>query len=102
MKQVDITAEFKMAKETLEETIEADVSYNCSTSGGASGRGMLGPFGLLVLADQGLSEQTAVYFYVGRGADGNLQTFFCQDESRYAYILFAMNIRCSRSSIVML
>ncbi|RWR89268.1 Glycoside hydrolase [Cinnamomum micranthum f. kanehirae] len=80
--QVDITAEFKMAKEALEETIEADVNYNCSTSGGASGRGMLGPFGLLVLADQGLSEQTAVYFYVGRGADGNLQTFFCQDESR--------------------
>ncbi|KAJ8626569.1 hypothetical protein MRB53_019876 [Persea americana] len=80
--QLDISVEFKIAKETLEETIEADASYNCSTSGGASGRGMLGPFGLLVLADQSLSEQTAVYFYVGRAADGNLQTYFCQDELR--------------------
>lgn len=84
MKQLDISVEFKIAKGTLEETIEADASYNCSTSGGASGRGMLGPFGLLVLADQSLSEQTAVYFYVGRAADGNIQTFFCHDELRYA------------------
>lgn len=43
---------------------------------------MLGPFGLLVIADQNLSEQTATYFYIGKGTDGSLQTFFCQDELR--------------------
>ncbi|XP_058104576.1 beta-fructofuranosidase, soluble isoenzyme I-like [Magnolia sinica] len=80
--QLDINAEFEIAKEALEGTIEADVGYNCSSSNGAAGRGMLGPFGLLVLADQGLSEQTAVYFYIRRGTDGNLRTFFCQDELR--------------------
>jgi beta-fructofuranosidase len=60
-----------------------DASYNCSASAGASGRGLLGPFGLLVLADEGLSEQTAVYFYLVRGADGKLSTHFCQDAFRY-------------------
>lgn len=87
MQQLDISVEFKISKETPKETIEADVIYNCSTSSGAHGRGMLGPFGLLVLADQSLSEQTAVYYYVGRGTDSNLHTFFCQDELRYACTL---------------
>ncbi|KAF8412405.1 hypothetical protein HHK36_000369 [Tetracentron sinense] len=80
--QLDITAEFEIDKEALEGIMEADVGYNCSTSGGAAGRGTLGPFGLLVLADESLSEQTPVYFYVAKGTDGNLTTFFCSDESR--------------------
>ncbi|XP_077235872.1 beta-fructofuranosidase, soluble isoenzyme I-like [Tasmannia lanceolata] len=80
--QLDIYAEFEIKNETLEAMIEADVGYNCSTSEGAAGRSSLGPFGLLVLADQSLSEQTAVYFYIGKGSDGNLKTFFCQDELR--------------------
>ncbi|XP_058084954.1 beta-fructofuranosidase, soluble isoenzyme I-like [Magnolia sinica] len=80
--QLDILAEFEIESKTLEETVEADVGYNCSTSGGAAGRGLLGPFGLLVIADGSLTEQTAVYFYIGKGTDGNLQTFFCQDELR--------------------
>lgn len=81
---MDINVEFEMSKESLEGAIEADVGYNCSTSAGAGGRSVLGPFGLLVVADQTLSEQTAVYFYIGKGTDGNLQTFFCQDELRHA------------------
>ncbi|XP_073101681.1 beta-fructofuranosidase 1 [Elaeis guineensis] len=80
--QLDIEAKFEIDASALERAIEADVGYNCSTSGGAAGRGALGPFGLLVLADQDLSEQTAVYFYLGRGTDGGLGTFFCQDELR--------------------
>ncbi|XP_043723686.1 beta-fructofuranosidase, soluble isoenzyme I-like [Telopea speciosissima] len=80
--QLDITAEFEIEKEALEGTIEADVGYNCTTSGGAAGRGALGPFGLLVLADKDLSEQTPVYFYLAKGSDGNVKTFFCSDESR--------------------
>lgn len=62
---------------------EADVTFNCSTSAGAASRGLLGPFGLLVLADEDLSERTAVYFYLVKATDGSLKTFFCQDELRY-------------------
>ncbi|XP_064947576.1 beta-fructofuranosidase 1-like [Musa acuminata AAA Group] len=80
--QLDIEAEFVIDEAALMATTEADVGYNCSTSGGAAARGMLGPFGLLVLADKALSEQTAVYFYVARGRDGRLRAHFCQDESR--------------------
>lgn len=80
--QLDITAEFEVGKDALEGLSEADVGYNCSTSSGASGRSALGPFGLLVLADDGRSEQTAVYFYVSKGTNGKLKTFFCSDQSR--------------------
>lgn len=80
--QLDMEAEFVIETAALARTVEADVGYNCSTSGGAYGRGALGPFGLLVLAGQDLSEQTAVYFYVSRGMDGSLRTFVCSDELR--------------------
>ncbi|OVA18867.1 Glycoside hydrolase [Macleaya cordata] len=83
--QLDITAEFEINENALDGMVEeADVGYNCSTSYGAAGRGKLGPFGLLVLADENRSEQTAVYFYVAKGTDGFLKTFFCTDESRHA------------------
>jgi beta-fructofuranosidase len=81
--QLDIVAEFEVDRRAVAALNEADVGYNCSTSGGAAGRGALGPFGLLVLADRRrLREQTAVYFYVAKGPDGGLTTHFCQDESR--------------------
>ncbi|XP_074557791.1 beta-fructofuranosidase 1-like [Curcuma longa] len=80
--QLDIIAEFALNYSSSANATEADVEYNCSTSGGAASRGMLGPFGFLVLADQNRSEQTAVYFYVARRADGSISTHFCQDELR--------------------
>lgn len=80
--QIDIEAEFEIDKHELEGAVEADIGYNCSTSGGAATRGVLGPFGLLVLASKDLSEQTATYFYVSRGTDGSLHTHLCQDELR--------------------
>jgi len=80
--QLDIVAEFEVDRRAVMALNEADVGYNCSTSGGAASRGALGPFGLLVLADKRLREQTAVYFYVAKGLDGGLTTHFCQDESR--------------------
>ena len=57
-----------------------------SASADAAGRGLLGPFRLLVLVDDGLLEQTAVYFYLVKGADGKLITHFCQGAFRYAHI----------------
>ncbi|XP_057977358.1 acid beta-fructofuranosidase 2, vacuolar-like [Malania oleifera] len=80
--QLDIMAEFEVDKKALKRIAGADAGYSCSASGGAAQRGALGPFGLLVLADGALSEQTPVYFYVAKGADSNLKTFFCADESR--------------------
>nr|AFV94474.1 soluble acid invertase 11 [Saccharum hybrid cultivar GT28] len=80
--QLDIEAEFELDRRAVMSLNGADVGYNCSTSGGAAARGALGPFGLLVLADKHLHEQTAVYFYVAKGLDGSLTTHFCQDESR--------------------
>jgi beta-fructofuranosidase len=84
--QLDIEASFRLDPLDVVAAKEADVGYNCSTSGGAAGRGSRGPFGLLVLADArrhgGDTEQTAVYFYVARGLDGGLCTHFCHDESR--------------------
>lgn len=83
MLQLDIVAEFEIDKETLEKIPESNEEYTCSTSGGSAQRGALGPFGLLVLADDGLSEYTPVYFYVIKGTNGNLKTSFCSDQSRY-------------------
>ena len=81
--QLDIEAVFEVDAAAVQGVTEADVGFNCSTSAGAAGRGLLGPFGLLVLADDDLSEQTAAYFYLAKGTDGSLKTFFCQDELRY-------------------
>ncbi|XVF10790.1 hypothetical protein REPUB_Repub07fG0213600 [Reevesia pubescens] len=80
--QLDIVAEFEVDKEALEKATGSNVTFSCKTSGGAAERGALGPFGLLVLADESLSEQTPVYFYIAKGSDGNLKTFLCDDQSR--------------------
>ncbi|KAF5201588.1 Beta-fructofuranosidase [Thalictrum thalictroides] len=80
--QLDIIAEFEIDKDTLEGVMEAESGYNCANSNGAFGRKALGPFGLLVLANDCRSEQTAVYFYIVKDTDGNLKTFFCTDLSR--------------------
>ncbi|XP_015896625.3 acid beta-fructofuranosidase [Ziziphus jujuba] len=80
--QLDIIAEFELDEKALEEVYESNEEFSCSSSGGAAQRGALGPFGILVLADDSRSEQTPVYFYVSKGSDGYLKTFFCTDQSR--------------------
>lgn len=88
--QLDITAEFEVDKESLERVQKTSEVYDCKNSGGASRRGALGPFGLLILADKDLSEQTPIYFYIAKGSDGNLKTFFCADHSRSVYDLLVV------------
>ncbi|KAK9048042.1 hypothetical protein SSX86_032995 [Deinandra increscens subsp. villosa] len=83
--QLDIVAEFELDEATvmrLNDVSDADVAYDCAKNGGAATRGALGPFGITVLAHEGLIEHTPVYFYVAKGVDGNLKTFFCADQSR--------------------
>ncbi|GAB4858797.1 Beta-fructofuranosidase, soluble isoenzyme I [Ancistrocladus abbreviatus] len=75
--QLDISAEFEVDMKTLNATL--DEINNCSV---AADRGAAGPFGLLVLADESLSELTPVYFYIGKAADGALKHWFCTDKSR--------------------
>lgn len=94
--QLDIVAEFEVDNETLEAMVEADVIYNCSTSAGAAGRGALGPFGILVLADDTLSELTPIYFYIAKDTDGSYKTFFCTDLSRFICLLFYLRRQCFR------
>ncbi|MCD7470415.1 hypothetical protein HAX54_010283 [Datura stramonium] len=80
--QLDIEASFEVDKVALEGTMEADVGFNGCTSGGAASRGILGPFGVVVIADQTLSELTPVYFYISKRADGRAETHFCADQTR--------------------
>ncbi|KAI9173493.1 hypothetical protein LWI28_002181 [Acer negundo] len=80
--QLDIVAEFVLDKDALKRIGESNEEFSCSNSGGAAHRGAIGPFGLLVLADKSLTEQTPVYFYVVKGIDGKLETFFCTDQTR--------------------
>jgi len=85
--QLDIEAEFEIKTDDLklffdDDSVEADTKFSCETSGGSTARGALGPFGFSVLADEGLSEQTPVYFYVTKGKHSKLNTVFCTDTSR--------------------
>ncbi|KAL2227201.1 UNVERIFIED_CONTAM: Beta-fructofuranosidase, soluble isoenzyme I [Sesamum indicum] len=81
--ELDIVASFEVHKETVDEaTAEADTGYDCPTSGGAANRGILGPFGIVVLADDTLSELTPIYFYIAKGTNGKAVTHFCADELR--------------------
>uniref|UniRef100_A0A6N2NFZ6 Glycosyl hydrolase family 32 C-terminal domain-containing protein n=1 Tax=Salix viminalis TaxID=40686 RepID=A0A6N2NFZ6_SALVM len=74
--QLDIFAEFEieMVSETKHE------KYGCS--GGAVDRSHLGPFGLLVIADQTLSELTPIFFRPVNTTEGTVETYFCADETR--------------------
>lgn len=87
IEQLDIVATFEMDNEALQSTVEASAGYKCSTSDGAVTRGIFGPFGILVLADESLSEKTPVYFYISKGPNGSAKTHFCADQSRFASIL---------------
>ncbi|KAM5572818.1 hypothetical protein ABKV19_012731 [Rosa sericea] len=80
--QLDIVAEFELDQKVVESAAESNEEFSCQTSGGAAKRGALGPFGLLVLADDSLSERTPVYFYVVKGSGGTVNTYFCADQTR--------------------
>ncbi|CAN0889827.1 Acid beta-fructofuranosidase 2, vacuolar [Linum grandiflorum] len=85
--QLDIVAEFELDKETLNSSTaefypDEGAEFRCADSKGAAHRGALGPFGLLVLTEETLTEQTPVYFYLTKGRNETLTTFFCTDQSR--------------------
>lgn len=91
--QLDIVASFEIDKEAIEGLSEADVvAYDCPTSGGAASRGVLGPFGIVVLADETLAEFTPIYFYVTKGPNGAVEAHFCADELRLVIMFVNLNL----------
>ncbi|KAH6804163.1 Glycosyl hydrolases family 32 protein [Perilla frutescens var. frutescens] len=80
--QFDLVASFELDEEEVKEDEEGEKSYDCTTSGGAANRGILGPFGIVVFADERLSELTPIYFYIAKGPHGKTLTHFCADELR--------------------
>ncbi|KAM7490547.1 hypothetical protein LguiA_033468 [Lonicera macranthoides] len=60
---------------------EVDPQLLC-TQNGASKRGNIGPFGLLVLASKDLAEQTAIFFRIFKGQHDNYVVLMCSDQTR--------------------
>lgn len=80
--QLDVEVSFELEKEAIEAADGSEAGYDCTTSGGAANRGVLGPFGIVVLGDEKLTELTPIYFYVAKGANGKAESHFCADELR--------------------
>lgn len=81
--QADVEISFRISE--LEKAEKLDPRWNnpqelCSKKG-ASVKGRLGPFGLLVLASKGLQEHTAVFFRIFKGRDKYV-VLMCSDQSR--------------------
>ncbi|GAV90830.1 Glyco_hydro_32N domain-containing protein/Glyco_hydro_32C domain-containing protein, partial [Cephalotus follicularis] len=81
--QVNVEVTFKITE--FEKAEVLDPSWTnprllCSQKG-ASVRGSLGPFGLLVLASKDLQEYTAVFFRIFKGHDKHV-VLMCSDQSR--------------------
>lgn len=81
--QADVEISFRISE--LEKAEKLDPSWSnpqalCSEKG-ASVKGRLGPFGLLVLGSKGLQEHTAVFFRIFKGRDKYV-VLMCSDQSR--------------------
>lgn len=75
---MDIFAEFEI--ELLESEGIGEDNVECG--GGAVDRSALGPFGILAIADDQLSELTPIYFRLSNTGNGSSTTSFCVDETR--------------------
>lgn len=67
-------------------TEEVDPQLLC-TQNSASKRGIIGPFGLLVLASKDLAEQTAIFFRIFKGQHDNSIVLMCSDQTRLIHFL---------------
>ncbi|KAG0604490.1 hypothetical protein M758_10G175800 [Ceratodon purpureus] len=82
--QLDIEATFEypdVFNMSFDDSRHIDNQFDCS-KGGSAQRGVFGPFGLLVMADDALQEQTAVFFYISQSKDQQWATHVCSDQSR--------------------
>lgn len=84
--QLDVEVVFEYPDVSNVGAVTDEAKFNAldSSQDGYEHCGMFGPFGLLVLTDEGFQEQTAVFFYIAQSSDGQWTTRFCNDQSRYA------------------
>ncbi|XP_076906119.1 beta-fructofuranosidase, soluble isoenzyme I-like [Bidens hawaiensis] len=78
--QLDIVATFEVDQDFIKAAPKTNDKDGCHW--GATKRGSLGPFGIVVLADETLSELTPVYFYMSKTFDEGVLTHFCSDKQR--------------------
>nr|KJB70242.1 hypothetical protein B456_011G064900 [Gossypium raimondii] len=81
--QADVEVSFEIKDFEKAEVLEpswTNPQLLCSRKG-ASVKGSLGPFGLLVLASEGLKERTAVFFRIFKGHN-KYMVLMCGDQSR--------------------
>lgn len=82
--QVDVEVHFALPDLKQAEGLEvnANNAQQICSERGSSRSGVVGPFGLLVLASDDQSEQTAVFFYIVSSGGGSLSALVCSDQSR--------------------
>lgn len=98
--QLDLEVSFELEKEAIEAAVGSEAGYDCTTSGGAASRGALGPFGIVVLGDEKLSELTPIYFYVAKGANGKAESHFCADELRLIHFFISVFLFSEKKMLV--
>jgi len=76
---LDIFAEFEIEYLASKGTGK---KKNVGCGNGAFDRSSLGPFGILAIADDQLSELTPIYFHLSSSTT-SLTSSFCVDETRY-------------------
>jgi hypothetical protein len=54
-----------------------------STNAALAGTGLAGPVRAARVGWRGPARKDGVYFYVAKGMDGSIKSFFCQDDLRY-------------------
>lgn len=92
IEQADVDVSFKVKNLEKADVIEpswTDPQKICSQEDSSVNSG-LGPFGLMVLASNGLEEYTSVYFRIFKSNDTNKNTKYvvlmCSNQSRYIYL----------------
>lgn len=84
--QADVMVEFQFGSLEKAETFNptwTNPQLLCSQKG-ADVQGSIGPFGLLVMASEGLDEYTAVFFRVFKAPDKHV-VLMCSDQSRLVF-----------------
>lgn len=83
--QADVEVTFEISNFEKAEVLDqswTDPQILCSNKD-ASVDGSLGPFGLLVLASEGLQEYTAVFYRIYKSHNNKYVVLMCSDQSRF-------------------
>ena len=85
--QLDVSVKFRVPElspaDDMLNVNDSNAQVICSERG-VSRNGAVGPFGLLVLASDDLTEQTAVFFYIV-SVGGRWNALVCSDQSRFSF-----------------